>query len=141
VGVPTKVRPRRAPTLADLEHSQLAQRYAWKPPVALGSRPVFLRSTNGSVAPEPAVRARHTAIKNPQPSSPVTLDAAAAALRISPTMLRDWLLEGAPVLDLAAIVAWRSAQTAHGAQERSRKRGMSPQFDGVRGFLSRPVVR
>jgi hypothetical protein len=115
----------------ELARLGLARAYHWK---GRPERPVGpLQATRAQVAslaraPEPPPRKTQAAT----PAAPrVTLNAAAEAMGISRVMLRDWLLEGAPVLDLAAIVAWRSAQAACGAREPPRKRGMQPQPHGA----------
>lgn len=114
----------KRPKPADLKRLALGQRFGWKPGAALVGRPLDLAS-----AREPRAQPQD-AVAPPSPRVPparrkpiaelqvivvsrgtaplLNVKEAAAALRVSPVMLSDWLLD-APVVDLEALKAWRAA--------------------------------
>ena len=114
----------KRPKPADLKRLALGQRFGWEPRAALVGRPLDLASgaqrvaqPQGAVAPAsprvpPARRkpgaALQVVVVSRGTAPLLNVQEAAAALRVSPVMLSDWLLD-APVVDVEALKAWRAA--------------------------------
>jgi hypothetical protein len=86
--------------MTDPARLPLAKVYGWKPPSRFKPHPLDSAEEECLAPPAPAAAVQGT---------PVSLQAAAKALRVSEAMLLDWLQDGAPGLDVSAIEAWRAA--------------------------------
>ena len=112
------------PKPADLKRLALGQRFGWKPSAPLVGRPLNVASgrepraqPQDAVEPPsprvpPALRKPiaelHVVVVSRGAAPLLNVKEAAAALRVSPVMLSDWLLD-APVVDVEALKAWRAA--------------------------------
>lgn len=112
------------PKPADLKRLALGQRFGWKPSAPLVGRPLNVASGREPRAqPQDAVAAPspRVPLARRKPSAEirvlvvsrgtaplVSVKDAAVALRVSPVMLSDWLLD-APMVDVEALKAWRAA--------------------------------